>query len=70
MNIQTVSNSVKMQVKRNAFMDLKKCWFKHNPNQENYQNQNEEITSKLFNMMEIFTERIMKIEKQMEMTIK
>ena len=49
-----------------------KCWFHHNEteDQEKYenQNQNQEITEKLFNMMEKFTERIMKIEKQMEMT--
>ena len=49
-----------------------KCWFQHNEteDQEKYenQNQNQEITEKLFNMMEKFTERIMKIEKQMEMT--
>ena len=34
-----------------------------------YKNQDKEITSKLFDMMEIFTQRIVKIEKQMEMTM-
>ena len=33
-----------------------------------YKNQDKEITSKPFDMMEIFTQKIVKIEKQMEMT--
>ena len=36
-----------------------KCWFQYNETeyQENNQNQNSEITSKLFDMMETFTNR-------------
>ena len=49
-----------------------KCWFRHNEtdDQEKYQiqNQNHEITEKLMKMMEKFTERIVNIEKQIEMT--
>ena len=47
-----------------------KCWFLHTENeaQENNLNKNCEITSKLFDMMETFTNRIMKIEKRIEIT--
>ena len=43
-----------------------KCWFQHNEHEDHkkYQNQNQDITEKLFNMMEKFTERIIIIEKK------
>ena len=51
-----------------CFYGAEKCWFQHSENekQENNLNKNLEITSKLFEMMETFTDRIMKIDKQME----
>ena len=47
-----------------------KCWFKHTNafDQENEINKNQEITSKIFEMMETFTQRIIYIENQMKMT--
>ena len=51
--------------KRSCIYGAEKCWFQHT--EENNMNKNSEITSKLFDMMETFTNRIMKIEKQMEM---
>ena len=57
---------------RECIYGAEKCWFQHNEtgHQENNQNQNGEITAKLFGMMETFTDRILKIEKQMEMSNK
>ena len=69
MNILGVSHSVEMLVRWHAYIyGAGKCWFQHSENEhkENNQNQKCEITSKLFDMMETFTDRIMKIEKQME----
>jgi hypothetical protein len=49
-----------------------KCWFRHlennTCNQQNQINQNQEITAKVFNMMETFTKSILNIENKMEMT--
>ena len=58
--------------KMTCLYGAEKCWFQHNEtgHQENNQNQNGEITAKLFGMMETFTDRILKIEKQMEMSNK
>ena len=36
-------------------------------NQQNQINRNQEITAKVFKMMETFTQRILNIENQMEM---
>ena len=55
--------------KMTCFYGAEKCWFRHKTvQQENNQNGNCEITSKLFDMKETFTNRIMKIEKQIEIT--
>ena len=47
-------------------------WFRHletnSCNQQNLLNQNQEITAKVFDMMETFTKRILQIENQMEVT--
>ena len=47
-------------------------WFRnletYSCNQQNLLNQNQEITAKVFDMMETFTKRILQIENQMEMT--
>ena len=53
---------------RECIYAAEKCWFQHteDEHQENNPNKNCEITSKLFDMMETFTNRIMKIEKQMK----
>ena len=55
--------------KGTCFNGAEKCWFQHNEtgHQEKNLNKNCDITSKLFDMMEIFTDKITKIEKQMEM---
>ena len=55
--------------KGTCFYGDEKCWFQHNEteHQEKNLNTNCEITSKLFDMMDIFTDKITKIEKQMEM---
>ena len=50
-----------------------KCWFQHleiatGYNQQNLINQNQEMTEKVFDMMETFTQRIIQLENQMEMT--
>ena len=56
--------------KRKCTYGAEKCWFQHTENeqQEDNLNKNCEITSKLFGMMETFTNRIINLEKQMEMT--
>ena len=49
-----------------------KCWFRHTETGTQIGTnimKNEEITEKIFKMMETFTQRIMQLEKHMEMTI-
>jgi hypothetical protein len=58
--------------KNTCWYGAEKCWFRHletdSWNQQNSFNQNQEMTAKIFNMMETFTKRILQIENQMEMT--
>ena len=56
--------------RKSCWYGPEKCWFQHDDieNTENEKSTNKEITSKLFDMMETFTQRIINIEKQMEMT--
>ena len=59
----------KNAMEKSCWYGPEKCWFQHDDieNTENEISTNKEITSKLFDMMETFTQRIINIEKQMEM---
>ena len=57
---------------KNCWYGAEKCWFRHGDNEANHEhnviNENEEITVKIFGMMENFTKKIMEIENKMENT--
>lgn len=65
-----IKSTPKCKNKRTCIYGPEKCWFQHpeDEHQDNNLNKNSEITSKLFDMMETFTNRILKIEEKMEMT--
>ena len=58
--------------KNTCWYGAEKCWFRHletnSCNQQNLLNQKQDITAKVFEMMETFTKRILQIENQMEKT--
>ena len=60
-------------MKGSCWYGADKCWFRHADtemcNEPNVSNKNQEITEKIFKMMETFTQRIMQLENQMEKTI-
>ena len=60
-----VFENVKIRLKKSCWYGHEKCWFQHDDieNTENEKSTNKEITSKLFDMMETFTQRIINIEK-------
>ena len=70
-NIMSVS-LCRNESKNTCWYWADKCWFRHietySCNQQNVLNQNQEITAKVFDLMETFTQMILQIENEMEMT--